>query len=225
MSPFPYLALASMLLDWFARWRANKPLEYIGKPLVIVCLLAWVYRTTYFAGNAIWFAIALGLSLVGDVLLMLPHEQFIGGLSAFFLAQVAYIAAFNSSPVSGGMATWTLALVVIGIGISVYTHLAAGLAAGGWPRLRLPLPLYSLALGAMLFSAVACLARPTWSLTAAAPAALGATLFFISDSLHGWNKFVRPVWGGGTLVHVTYHLGQFGLALGAVLHTSIHLVG
>ncbi len=225
MSPFPVLALAFMLVDWFARWRASKPLEYIAKPLVLICLLAWLYVTTGFVGGAAWFAIALSISLVGDILLMLPREQFIGGLAAFFLAQITYIVAFNLAPLGRGAAPWLLALVVSGTGVWVYMRLAEGLSAQGTPRLRLPLLAYTLALGGMLFSAAACLTRPAWSLTAAAPAALGATLFFISDTLHGWSRFVRPAWGGRLLVHVTYHLGQFGLALAAILHTSVHLVG
>ena len=224
MSPFPLLALASMLLDWLARWRANKSLEYISKPLAILFLLAWLVERTYLAGGALWFAIALGLSLVGDILLMLPSERFIGGLAAFFLAQVAYIVAFNGTPLGRGGVTWIAALLAVGVGIWVYSRLAAGLVANAKPRLRLPLLLYSILLAAMLFSALACLVRPAWSLTAAAPAALGAALFFVSDTLHGWNKFVGPLWGGRLLVHITYHLGQFGITLGAILHLSIHLV-
>jgi uncharacterized membrane protein YhhN len=224
MSPFPFLALAAMTLDWIARWRANRPLEYISKPLTIVFLLAWLVQRSHLAGGAAWFAIALGLSLVGDILLMLPSERFIGGLAAFFVAQIAYIVAFNGTPLGRGGVPWIAALLVVGVGMWVYSRLAAGLVANATPRLRLPLLIYSSALAGMLFSALACLARPAWSLTAAAPAALGAALFFVSDTLHGWNKFVGPLWGGRLLVHITYHLGQFGITLGAILHLSIHLV-
>ena len=41
-----------------------------------------------------WFVAALVFSLVGDVLLMLPREQFVGGLSAFLVAHLCYIAGF-----------------------------------------------------------------------------------------------------------------------------------
>ncbi len=224
MSPLPFLALASMLLDWYARWRANKPLEYVGKPLVILFLIAWLYQRTSFSGGAAWVALALGFSLIGDILLMLPQEQFIGGLSAFLVAQLAYVIAFNQSPFVSNGATLLIGIVVLAVGAWVFTRLAAGLLAGGQPRLRLPLLIYSMALAAMLFSALACLTRPAWSFAAATPVALGAVLFFVSDALHGWDKFVRPMRLGRILVHVTYHLGQFGLTLGVVLHLSVHYV-
>ena len=41
-----------------------------------------------------WFVAALVCSLVGDVLLMLPREQFVAGLSAFLVAHVCYLAGF-----------------------------------------------------------------------------------------------------------------------------------
>ena len=42
-----------------------------------------------------WFVAALALSLVGDVLLMLPRERFVGGLVAFLLAHLAYIVGLG----------------------------------------------------------------------------------------------------------------------------------
>jgi hypothetical protein len=39
-----------------------------------------------------------------------------------------------------------------------------------------------------------------------------------SDSLLAWNKFDQPVRHANLLVMVTYHLGQFGIVLGAALH-------
>jgi alkenylglycerophosphocholine/alkenylglycerophosphoethanolamine hydrolase len=224
MSAFPLLALTAMILDWIGRARGSKPLEYVGKPLAMVFLLAWLYQATGFAGGVAWFALALLFSLIGDIFLMLPQEQFVAGLAAFLLAQLSYIITFNRTPFGAGSSTWVLALLVLALGVWVYSQLASGLQASGTPRMRLPLLIYSLALAGMLFSGVACLARPAWSFTAAAPVAFGAALFFASDSLLGWNKFVAPVRGGRTLVHITYHLGQLGITLGVILHSSIHFV-
>ena len=41
-----------------------------------------------------WFVAALVFSLAGDVLLMLPREQFVAGLSAFLVAHLCYIVGF-----------------------------------------------------------------------------------------------------------------------------------
>ena len=42
-------------------------------------------------------------------------------------------------------------------------------------------------------------------------------LFFISDTLLAWNRFVAPIRHQRVLIMSTYHLGQMGLALGAAL--------
>jgi uncharacterized membrane protein YhhN len=44
------------------------------------------------------------------------------------------------------------------------------------------------------------------------PAQVGAVLFMISDTLLGWDRFVRPISWGRPAIIVTYHLGQLGLA-------------
>ena len=44
-------------------------------------------------------------------------------------------------------------------------------------------------------------------------AMMGATLFFVSDALLGWNRFVRPLRWAPVGIMTTYHLGQAGLVL------------
>jgi uncharacterized membrane protein YhhN len=46
----------------------------------------------------------------------------------------------------------------------------------------------------------------------------GALLFFISDTMLAWNKFVQRLKYGPLAVIVTYHIGQILIAVGAVLH-------
>ena len=41
----------------------------------------------------------------------------------------------------------------------------------------------------------------------------GAVLFYASDGILGWNKFVQPVPHGRVAIMTTYHLGQIGLVL------------
>jgi uncharacterized membrane protein YhhN len=43
-------------------------------------------------------------------------------------------------------------------------------------------------------------------------AAAGATLFFVSDSLIAWDRFVTPRTWARIAIIITYHLGQLGLA-------------
>ena len=48
-----------------------------------------------------------------------------------------------------------------------------------------------------------------WNVVAMA----GALTFYASDSLLGWNRFVRPFPHAHLAVMVTYHLGQLLLVL------------
>jgi uncharacterized membrane protein YhhN len=46
------------------------------------------------------------------------------------------------------------------------------------------------------------------------PAAiLGASLFYASDALIAWNRFIGNTRRGGLVIMVTYHLGQLLLVL------------
>jgi len=47
-------------------------------------------------------------------------------------------------------------------------------------------------------------------------AIVGASLFYCSDALIAWNKFVKTYPWGRIAVIVTYHLGQIGLVLSMV---------
>lgn len=215
---FFYLALALAILDWVAVARQSKPLEYIAKPGVMLALLLWLAQNSALSGAMLLFALGMAFSLAGDVFLMLPREQFIAGLVSFLLGHLAYIAGFNSSLPQPNL-LMLLWLVIVGIIASkLYGHISAGLLAHGQSKLKLPVLAYSMVISVMLISALNTLARPTeWEISAALVASLGAALFFASDSLLAWNKFVRPLPYGRLLVIIAYHLGQFGIALGAAM--------
>ena len=46
--------------------------------------------------------------------------------------------------------------------------------------------------------------------------ALGAILFFTSDALLAWNRFIVPLTHGKMLVIIAYHLGQLALIFGVI---------
>jgi uncharacterized membrane protein YhhN len=207
------LALFLAVVDWVAVGQRRKRLEYIAKPGTMLALLAWLTPFTPENLSLAWFELGLILSLAGDVLLMLPQQRFIGGLVAFLLAHVAYIVSLNltSLPPFGGL-SFMLALVVIGLAGWLYRRLVVHV-----PRpLKLPVIAYLLVISGMLLSAGLTLTRPDWAVGPAALVTVGAALFFLSDSVLAWDRFVAPVRYGRVLVMVTYHLGQFGIALGAV---------
>jgi uncharacterized membrane protein YhhN len=221
-TPFLLLALALAALDWLAVEKGWKRLEYIAKPGVMVALLASLWQAgggaAALSGPLGWFAAGILLSLAGDVFLMLPRERFVAGLAAFLLAHLAYLAGFNPTPPPLNLASGILALLVALVGMQLYRRIAAGLDASGHPGLKAPVQVYSITISLMLLAALLTLVRQEWEPGPALLAGGGALLFFISDLTLAWNKFVAPLPAGRLRVHVTYHLGQALIVLGAAAH-------
>ena len=82
--------------DWWAVWHQRHDVERLAKPaamvgLLTVALLAGATDST--AGR--WLVLALLLGLVGDVLLLEDTpSRFVGGLAAFLVGHLAYVASF-----------------------------------------------------------------------------------------------------------------------------------
>lgn len=212
------LALIIAIVDWAAVYSRYKPLEYIAKPAVMVVLLIWMWQASAFQGALLWFGIALVFSLAGDVFLMLRREQFIPGLVSFLLAHLAYIIGFNQTSPAWNLPGLIIIVLVALTMLRIYRRIAAGLVAGGNSSLRTPVMIYSLVISLMLISALLTLTGNTWQALPAILVSTGALLFFISDTLLAWNKFVQPLRFAPLAVIITYHLGQTLLVLGAVLH-------
>jgi uncharacterized membrane protein YhhN len=98
-----------------------------------------------------------------------------------------------------------------------YRSIFSGLRRQGQTALRVPVALYSLVLSLMLSSAWATLFRPEWTPLRQGLVIAGASLFFASDAMLAWDRFVTPSSRLHLLVIVTYHLGQIGLAASIAL--------
>jgi len=90
--------------------------------------------------------------------------------------------------------------------------------SGVHAKMLLPITLYSVVIAAMLYSAVLTLFRPEWDQVAALCAAVGGLLFFVSDTLLAYDRFVQPFPRARLCVRVTYHCGQFLLSAGILLN-------
>jgi uncharacterized membrane protein YhhN len=77
---------------------------------------------------------------------------------------------------------------------------------------------YTIVISVMLFSAMLTLLGEKWISTQALTVCAGAALFFLSDAILAWNKFVSPIRYGRLMNMVSYHLGQLLIALGAAQH-------
>jgi uncharacterized membrane protein YhhN len=203
------LAIAAVVavFDWFAVWMQRKPVEYVCKPLTLALLfgVAIALHPAYESRRSA-FAVALLLSLLGDVFLMLRRDMFALGLASFLLAHVAYVVGLRNGPSN------TAALIAASVGVVVLAatvglRVLRGVVAAGHRELVGPVVAYMAVLAAMFACALATL-NPL--------AGLGAGLFFCSDAVLSWNRFVRPLRWGPLAVIVSYHLGQALLVLSLV---------
>lgn len=146
----------------------------------------------------------LSLSFLGDAFLIGDSQQaFLGGLAAFLLAHIAYVAAFA---VNGIGFRWmgAAALPVVGIAIAI----AAWLAPHTPPELVVPVRLYTVVISGMVIAAFGTRGKGgSWLIL------VGALLFFLSDLSVAALRLVQTefptyVWG-----LPLYYAGQLCLAL------------
>lgn len=201
-----FLVVAGLFaaLDWYAVARSSKSWEYIAKPATLVALIVVaVLLDPVSDAQRAWFVAALVFSLGGDVFLMLPRDLFVAGLASFLVGHIAYIIGIN---VLGGEALDVIvaSVVVVAVAAPLAVRIVRAVVATDH-KLVGPVVVYILAITAMVVSALA--AGVAWMI-------LGAILFYASDALIAWNRFVKPAPWMPVAVIVTYHLGQAGLTLG-----------
>jgi uncharacterized membrane protein YhhN len=212
-------AAISAVVDWLAvigRW---KELEYAFKPTTMIALIgAAIYLVPQRADPIFMIMFLLGLffSLLGDIALMLPDKGwFLPGLLAFLLAHLSYSVGFNVEPPP--LPALVIIPVLALLDILVLRRLIDGLVSHGANDLRIPIIVYSVVLSLTLASAWSTLFRPSWSTVARVSAILGGTLFFVSDLMLAWDRFVHRARLLHVLVIITYHIAQFGLAFTLIL--------
>jgi uncharacterized membrane protein YhhN len=190
--------------NWLAVASGSKPAEYVCKPATLVLLIALALALNpVHADTRAWFVAALVVSLLGDVLLMLPADLFVLGLGAFLLGHVAYTVGLDLHTAGN----WLLGVPIPVVAAVLAVRLVRGIRRMGQDALVVPVLAYVVVIGAMVVSAVA---------SGNALAAVGALLFMGSDALIGETRFVRSRAWAGVAIMVTYHLGQAGLVLSLV---------
>lgn len=197
------LAIAAVV-DWVAVARSQRDIETLAKPafMVILIALAWLLHADAVSYGQ-QLLVGLVLCLIGDVLLLGESTRaFLGGLVAFLLGHVAYIAAFrrvpSADPIWVGIIVVTLAVAFV-LWARLIPTMQRSWRDGG------PLVLYAAVIGLM-----AALGWATGHLLVA----IGGTLFLLSDAVLAYDRFERPVLHGRLIVHVTYHLAQFAIVWG-----------
>ena len=198
------LAFVSGTIEIAAQCLDSPTLVYIFKPLAMIYIIGIAligvseslsYRRLVVAG--------LAFSLVGDVLLMLPTDQFVPGLVSFLIAHLLYIAAFRTRPMvrlSG----------LLGLGCVAYGCVMLWLLFPYLRDMKLPVSIYLIVILSMVWQALS-----RWAVTRTRPAllaALGATIFVLSDSMIAINRFYGRFRLADPLIMLTYFVAQWLIA-------------
>jgi uncharacterized membrane protein YhhN len=218
MNTFLIAAFVFAALEALAVWKNNRHLEYVAKPAVMIALFFWLWTSAGLNGASVWFGLGILFSLAGDVLLMLSLDHlFLAGLIAFLFAHVTYVIGFNTQ--LPALSAWGFLLAfMIGIGgVRILRRIIAPLQAQGQAGLRIPILIYGFVISIMLLSAMLKLTDVSWKAGAALLVSVGAFLFYLSDIILAWLKFIAPIKNGRIYNILAYHLGQIALIAGVVM--------
>jgi uncharacterized membrane protein YhhN len=229
----PWLTIAVLGgfgLDWFAVGLNWKKLKLIAKPLAMVLVILWTLNA---ASWQLDLAVRLLLAaqvfgLAGDVFLMLSKRWFLFGLAAFLVGHLLYLSLITISlinwmasmdKISLPLTQIFFSLALYGIILDVFYRVFKPLKDSAaqqhklWPAVQLYGWVLAglVALGILFF----LIQEPSFWGYSLLP--IGAFLFLVSDFLLAYDRFISSVKYGQLLVHVTYHLAQFSLAIGFVV--------
>jgi len=195
------------VVDWVSVARSVGWLEYATKPAFMLGLIA-VALALHPASSTerAFFVAALALGLLSDVFLMLPRDMFLAGLGAALVEHLAYITGFRARELHVGFLV--AAAVIALVSVAVFLPPIDRSLRKAHPRLVAPVIAY-----VVVFVVMVASAGGTGSVVALA----GALLFFYSDALLAWNRFVKPMPWGRVMNIVPYHLGQALLVLSLVM--------
>jgi len=182
----------------------TRAVEYVFKPATTIALfaVALALHPVHHDERAA-FVVALALSLAGDVFLMLPADAFIAGLSSFLLAHLAFMVGFV---LAGVAVSWTgIGLAVVAVGAATVGRVVVRTVRASEHRgLAAPVAAYMTVISGMVVLAIGS-KNPL--------AIAGALLFYCSDALIAWDRFVSPKTWARPAIMITYHLAQAGLVL------------
>jgi uncharacterized membrane protein YhhN len=190
--------------DWIAVGTGKRGAEYVFKPLTMVVLIAAALAIDPVDdAMKVLFIGALAFSLFGDVFLMLPRNLFVAGLASFLIGHLCYIAGLQ---LRGQYGVWSVAgLVIVVLAVFVVgLRVIRAVRTSSEPAMTVPVTAYIAVISFMLASAFG---------TRNVFAIVGAGLFYVSDALIAWDRFVDPKSWARVAIMVTYHLGQIGLVL------------
>jgi alkylglycerol monooxygenase len=191
---FAAMATAAAACGWEDVYNLAKPIA-----LLLLMYLAWSADNLPVKAQT-WLVRALGLSWVGDVLLLYPG-LFVPGLVAFLVAHLCYFKVLSmDAPLLSSKRAVASCLIAGALMYGV-------LFFNGLPvEMRLPVALYVMV--------IALMASQAWGRSAHAKdqatlwTAIGASVFMLSDSVLAIDTFINPLPYAGLWVLTTYYVAQ-----------------
>lgn len=215
------IVLVLAIVNWIASDQKWTIVIYITKPATMLALLWWIWLGVGWGSAMLWFTLGAILCLAGDIFLMVPKDMFLYGLVSFLLGHVCYIIGLNNTAPYFSLWGGVLVILLGAYLVWLYPKLAGGLGEKGKAALKIPVLVYSLVISLMVYSALMTWNRSGWSTIAALLVSLGAVFFFTSDSMLAWDRFLKPLSHARLKVMLTYHLGQIGIIVGAMIHAGL----
>ena len=192
------IAIGLGFADWVAVARSILRLEYVTKPgFMVGLILVATALNPASSAERIFFVVALTLGLISDVFLMLPADMFLAGLVAALVEHLAYISGFRTRDLH--VVPLVVAAVIALLSVAVFMPPIYRAIRSSRRSLVSPVLGYVTVFVIMVLSAGG---------TGSIGALIGALLFFYSDAVLAWNRFVRPLPFGRVVNIVPYHVGQ-----------------
>ena len=193
----------------------NYIFHVITKPLIMISALCFLTKYLSHKEYQNWILVAFMYSLLGDVLVMgqdINNIFFIGGMVAFFVAQVSYIIYFQRS--AGAWLGRNIAIQSLQAGVIIY---AAGLYLFMLPNLGtlwVPVLLYQAILA--IFGVVALGRFGRVNFDAFTYTVVGAFSLILCNSFFAYNKFIDEISFASVVITLSYCLGQYMILKGFI---------
>jgi uncharacterized membrane protein YhhN len=187
-------AIAELLSPFL--FPAIPEIRLLTKPLLLILLMGHIAMEN--PRPALFFTAIF--ALLGDIFLMLPDSPlyFQLGLGSFLIMQLSYIRLFAKQASEQAWIPVHARKPLVGILIYVFSFLAF-LNPHLSDAMKIPVTLYALALGSMLYFAIRLQHQTIF---------WGAFFFVVSDSVLAFGKFYYSFPGISTVVMSTYIVAQ-----------------
>ncbi len=198
--------IISAVLHIRADYAGERVKTYIFKPLTVICIILICMLKTPGGSPTYRYIILTGLllSLVGDIFLMQPTDQFIKGLASFLLAHICYIIGFSSVRGFGfSIACFIPSMVFGGIMLTILLPHTG--------RMKIPVIVYATVIALMLWQALErWVGMPA---TSSLYALTGALFFVFSDTILAYNRFVKKFRAAQLVILSTYYCAQWWIGM------------